>query len=512
MFMPSRLCVPALRLLATPRLLPSRSGSRGSLFTFHRRLSHFDVPAIGSETKPHRKDNGNKPAAAQLNFGDHKTAFQHKTVRELIRGLVVLYACAVDPLVSHSYKLLTLGERLLGQRMLRFLVAPFYNQFVAGDSGEELSIVSNRLADVGVRLMVAPMLETDVGEGHDMQEMYVKNLNKTLNLIDLSRQHCTLGGARPICQTKITAHLSADILARVSTSYQSLRVEERVAAVAAVAKLLVVAGGDGGPPMSSSSATEALRPLVLTDSDALELINSLSRLYLLGERCCSAGVVLAVDAEYTYTNPAINLLTLAMMAVFNTPTPVIWNTYQGYLKAGCQSLEHDLELVRALGPDVGFGAKLVRGAYLERERSLALLEAYPDPVNDTYEDTSIVYDSMVEVMLQEVVKNPDTRAVVIATHNEASVQQAVARIELLDIEFRAGNVVFGQVYGMAENISVPLAASGFLVYKSVPSGSMLEVIPYLSRRANENKAVLRGARRERQLLSKELLSRLSPLR
>lgn len=451
--------------------------------------------------------NGKSSAALELDFGNHKTAFRHKTARELLRGLVVLYACAIDPLVNHSYKLLTLGERVLGEKLLGFLVAPFYNQFVAGDSGKELGAVSRRLASVNVRLMVAPMLETDVGEGHDIKEMYIKNLNKTLNLIELSHQHSTLRGTRPICQTKITAHLTADVLARVSTAYQSLSTEGRVAAVATTAKLLAQAGKEHP---AASSCVQALQPLILSDADAEELILSLPRLYKLGDRCVALGVVLAVDAEYTYTNPAINLLTLAMMKVFNcSSTPIIWNTYQGYLKRGRENLEHDLHVVQALGAEVGFGAKLVRGAYLERERSQAQLQGYPDPVNDTYENTNAMYDSMVKVMLQEVARKRDRRAVVVATHNEASVKHAAATMERLGIEPLEGSVVFGQVYGMAENISVPLAASGFLVYKSVPSGSMLEVMPYLSRRANENRAVLRGARRERQLLSEELLSRLS---
>ncbi|KAG7164486.1 Hydroxyproline dehydrogenase-like [Homarus americanus] len=422
--------------------------------------AHVSVTASADPSTTHPgQDEVKKSAALQLNFGNHKTAFKHKTTRELLRGLVVLHSCAVDTLVNHSHKLLSLGERLLGERLLGYMVAPFYNQFVAGDSGQELGVVSQRLASVGVRLMVAPMLETDVGEGHD---------------------------------------------ARVSTAYQSLSMAERVEAVRVVAALLVEVGSDG----HTTTSSHLLHPLQLKESDALELIDSLPRLYKLGAQCVLQDVVLAVDAEYTYTNPAINLLSLAMMKVFNNPTPIIWNTYQGYLKAGRENLEHDLGVVRALGGNVGFGAKLVRGAYLERERSLAQEKGYPDPVNNTYEDTAAVYTSMVEVMLQEVAAEAESRAVVVATHNEASVKHAAGRLEQLRLDPQAGNVVFGQVYGMAENISVPLAASGFLVFKSVPSGSMSEVMPYLSRRANENRAVLRGARRERQLLTRELLSRL----
>ncbi|ROT73492.1 hypothetical protein C7M84_008064 [Penaeus vannamei] len=409
--------------------------------------------------------------AEQLNFGNHAFAYSHKTSKELLRGLVVLHACAVDMLVNHSYKLLTFGERMLGEKLLGYAVAPFYNQFVAGDSEEEVAVVSRNLASVGVRLMVAPMLETDVGEGHDLEAMYRKNLDKTLHLIDALGE----GG-----------HLEA---------------------VRAVAEAM----REAGEGRTLSAFTHPLEPLSLSPEDVQEVLDSLPRIYKLGERSVARDVVLAVDAEYTYTNPAINLLTLAMMTLFNAPTPIVWNTYQGYLKAGRENLCHDLRLVGGL-EGVGFGAKVVRGAYLERERSRAHELGYPDPVNDTYNDTGLVYDSMVELMLREIKANPRSRSVIVASHNESSVRTAAQKLEKLQLDPQAGNVVFGQVYGMAENISVPLARSGFLVYKSVPYGSVAEVMPYLSRRANENRAVLKGARRERQLLTQELLSRILPNR
>lgn len=40
-----------------------------------------------------------------------------------------------------------------------------------------------------------------------------------------------------------------------------------------------------------------------------------------------------VDAEYTYVNPALSLVTMAMMKKFNKDGAWIWNTYQCYLKA-----------------------------------------------------------------------------------------------------------------------------------------------------------------------------------
>ncbi|XP_063871433.1 hydroxyproline dehydrogenase-like [Scylla paramamosain] len=473
----------------------------------------------------------------ELDFGNVNWVFRHKTTRELMRGLLVLHACAVDPLVTHSYKLMKFGQRLMGERVLGLLMAPFYYQFVAGNTEAELGRVSGILADVGVRLMVAPMLETDLGEGVDEQEMYLRNLTKTLLLVGQSRRQSVLGGSRPVCQTKMTAHLTADVLKRVSDAYQSLSLEGKVKAVATLGDLMVEeVKAKGSSSSSSPSVKRLLLSLPLQETDAQRLISCLPRLHQLGwhcvvvvawlqgRRCRDDGVVLAVDAEWTYTNPAINLMTLALMHIFNRGEageivrPVIWNTYQGYLKAAVENLQEDLAVASLLGSDVSFGAKLVRGAYMERERAWAAEQGHPDPVNDTYEDTCTVYNRMVRVMLEEVARagaaaklqgTASSRAVMVATHNEESVVRAAELVGRLGLDPQGGDVVFAQVYGMAENISVPLAAAGFLVYKSVPVGTVGEVLPYLSRRAAENRAVMRGARRERQLLAKELAARVT---
>ncbi|KAK8404911.1 hypothetical protein O3P69_001486 [Scylla paramamosain] len=373
--------------------------------------------------------------------------------------------------------------------------------------------------------MVAPMLETDLGEGVDEQEMYLRNLTKTLLLVGQSRRQSVLGGSRPVCQTKMTAHLTADVLKRVSDAYQSLSLEGKVKAVATLGDLMVEeVKAKGSSSSSSPSVKRLLLSLPLQETDAQRLISCLPRLHQLGAACRDDGVVLAVDAEWTYTNPAINLMTLALMHIFNRGEageivrPVIWNTYQGYLKAAVENLQEDLAVASLLGSDVSFGAKLVRGAYMERERAWAAEQGHPDPVNDTYEDTCTVYNRMVRVMLEEVARagaaaklqgTASSRAVMVATHNEESVVRAAELVGRLGLDPQGGDVVFAQVYGMAENISVPLAAAGFLVYKSVPVGTVGEVLPYLSRRAAENRAVMRGARRERQLLAKELAARVT---
>ncbi|CAL4073731.1 unnamed protein product, partial [Meganyctiphanes norvegica] len=434
-----------------------------------------------------------------LNFSNHALAFRHKTTHELLRGLIVLQTCSIDAIVNRSYKMLKVGERLLGERLLGVVTAPFYNQFVGRDSEQEMAVTYHAMAELGIGLMIAPMVESDVGEGENLHELFLKNFRKTLSLVSIVSRNDGLSSIPGICQTKFTEHLSAEVLMRLHEAYERLSFDERAQVVESVASAFAI--------KDITDCEPNFGPLQLDPRDMKEFAESLPRLYTIGRACVDENIVLAVDAEYTYIKTAINFISLAMMKVFNTDKTVVWNTYQGYLKNTKDILQHDLGIASELG--FKFGAKIVRGAYLEMERERALTCGYPDPVNDTYQDTNNNYNSIIEMMLKEVKGNPNGRTVIVASHNEESVKKAAHHIHKLGLDPLRGNVVFGQVYGMAENISVPLAKSGYLVFKSVPSGSVLECLPYLSRRANENRAVFKGARRERQLLAQELRSRLA---
>ncbi|XP_076039084.1 hydroxyproline dehydrogenase-like isoform X2 [Oratosquilla oratoria] len=323
-----------------------------------------------------------------LTFEDHRNAFSHKGSWELLRALLVLKACAFDLFVDKSYKLLTLGERLLGERLLGIAVSPFYRQFVTGNSEKELATTTAQLKTVGIQLMVAPMVETDLGEDMDGEAMYNRNLTRTLMLVGLSAKYSS-SDSYPVCQTKFTAHLSADALVRISIWYENLDFESRIKAVKSIADAMKDSGEEGNP--NSIKASAQLKLQGLSNQDKEELHRCLPRLYRIGDSCREQGVVLTVDAEYTYVNPSINLLCMAMMEVFNKEVPIIWNTYQGYLKNTSEWLKHDLEIARHLSTT--FGIKLVRGAYLETERKRAQELDYPDPVNNTYEDTNNNYNT-----------------------------------------------------------------------------------------------------------------------
>ncbi|XP_073879332.1 hydroxyproline dehydrogenase isoform X6 [Macaca fascicularis] len=211
----------------------------------------------------------------------------------------------------------------------------------------------------------------------------------------------------------------------------------------------------------------------LNDEQNQHLQASLSRLHRVAQYARAQHVRLLVDAEYTSLNPALSLLVAALAVRWNSPGeggPWVWNTYQACLKDTFERLGRDAEAAHRAG--LAFGVKLVRGAYLDKERAVAQLHGMKDPTQPDYEATS---QSMWELGIP------------------------------LD-----GTVCFGQLLGMCDHVSLALGQAGYVVYKSIPYGSLEEVIPYLIRRAQENRSVLQGVRREQELLSQELWRRLLP--
>ncbi|XP_035468461.1 hydroxyproline dehydrogenase isoform X2 [Scophthalmus maximus] len=166
----------------------------------------------------------------------------------------------------------------------------------------------------------------------------------------------------------------------------------------------------------------------------------------------------------------------------------------------------------SLSKSEGFclGVKLVRGAYMDKERKLAEKEGRLDPVHQSWEDTNDSYNGSLDVMLNAISQKHERYRIIVATHNEESVRRAAKRMDELGIDKDGGSVCFGQLLGMCDHVSLTLAKEGYAIYKSVPYGSLDDTLPYLVRRAQENRTVLQGIRKERDLLRQELWRRLRP--
>ncbi|EFJ44944.1 proline dehydrogenase/oxidase [Volvox carteri f. nagariensis] len=258
-------------------------------------------------------------------------------------------------------------------------------------------------------------------------------------------------------------------------------------------------------------ATGPGRPWELSPSERVQLQGLLRRLERLVERAVSKGVKLMIDAEQSSLRPAIDHIAHELMRRHNTAAggasgpgeAVIFVTYQAYLRDAQQRLADDLD--RARRERYTLGAKLVRGAYLHLERRRAAEAGVPSPVWDHIEQTHASFDGCLEVLLGAV--KAGRAEVMMGSHNQASVEAAVAAMSKLGLEPEDAPVYFGQLMGMADNLSFTLGHHGYKVFKYCPYGSVEKVIPYLLRRVNENQYILKGGKQDVALLWAELWRR-----
>jgi len=265
---------------------------------------------------------------------------------------------------------------------------------------------------------------------------------------------------------------------------------------------------------SITSSCREVGPLALATPSAeeIDLIKAMrSRLFTLAEEASKCGTRLLIDAEQTKFQPAIDNLVLELQQTFNatneTDVPIIFNTYQCYLKDTSERIRIDLE--RSKRHSYHFAAKLVRGAYMLSERERAEEMGYPSPIHDSAEDTHTCYDESVEYLLQHRTKNRLSLEIMCASHNQNSIQKTIEQMVELGITPEDSAVHFAQLYGMSDNLTYTLGGHGFRAYKYVPYGQVNEVMPYLMRRAQENSDMLGNASKEISMLYRELKRRFT---
>lgn len=218
-------------------------------------------------------------------------------------------------------------------------------------------------------------------------------------------------------------------------------------------------------------------------------------------KVCAAGnehnIRVLIDAEETWIQGAVNELAEAMMEKYNREHALVYNTYQLYCHATLAWLKNSLH--EAVEKGYILGAKLVRGAYMEKERARAEAMGYPSPIQPDKEATDRDYNEAVLFCLRHL----DRISVFIGTHNEHSSMTGAKYLEEHNIPHNTPKVYFSQLYGMSDNISFNLANAGYNVAKYLPYGPVKDVIPYLMRRAQENTSVAGQTGRELSLISKE---------
>lgn len=216
--------------------------------------------------------------------------------------------------------------------------------------------------------------------------------------------------------------------------------------------------------------------------------------------CCKAfkqNIKILIDAEEVEVQNAIDELAIKMMRKYNLSSPIVYNTVQMYRK---DRLSYLGELIsNQLNDGVIFGLKLVRGAYMEKERNLAVSMNVESPICDSKDDTDKNFNSGLDF----VFNNLNRISFVCASHNEDSILKVMNMMESKKLKSNDNKIWFGQLYGMSDNISFNLASKNYNTFKILPFGSVKNLMPYLIRRAEENTSVQGQTGRELQLILKE---------
>jgi proline dehydrogenase len=235
----------------------------------------------------------------------------------------------------------------------------------------------------------------------------------------------------------------------------------------------------------------------LTEAEQQEFEKIKQRINLICKTAYNVNTPVFIDAEETWIQNTIDDLATNMMAIYNTKQPIVYNTLQMYRKDRLEYLKKAFELAKKSNYFPGF--KIVRGAYLEKERNSAEEKKYPSPIQDTKQNTDADYDSAILFCIDNI----DHIAFCAATHNETSAMRLTELMNEKNISRNNKHIYFAQLLGMSDHISYNLANEGYNVAKYVPYGPVKEVLPYLIRRAQENTFVKGQTGRELSLIVKE---------
>jgi len=205
-----------------------------------------------------------------------------------------------------------------------------------------------------------------------------------------------------------------------------------------------------------------------------------------------------IDAEECWIQKAIDDIADECMNTFNQQQCIVWNTYQLYRTDRLEFLAKSIQ--KAKDHRYYLGAKLVRGAYMEKERERAAKMGYPSPIHPNKQATDKAYNEALTLC----VENIDKVSLCAGTHNEESSQHLVDLIDKYQLNKNDKRIYFSQLLGMSDHISFNLAKEGYNVVKYVPYGPVKSVLPYLIRRAQENTSVKGQTGRELSLITQEL--------
>ncbi|GER49230.1 proline dehydrogenase [Striga asiatica] len=475
-----------------------------------RRLNSAAVSlpwADGKSDPPARIPDRTPPAdGCPVDLTDTKSLFASLSTGKLIRSAATLHLASIGPMVDIGTWVM--GSRLMEVDLVRravlgFTERTFYGHFCGGADLSAARETVERLWFAGLNAMM------DYGLEHASDnESCDCNADVIVDTINSSR---TSGNsAVSFVVVKLTAIFQPKLLRRVS---DLLRWEHRDTSLHLPWKLKSLPILSNISPLYHTPTKP--QPLTLHEEHDLQLARA--RLDRICRRAVEADIPLLIDAEDTSIQPAIDHFAYSAAVEHSgreDGSPIIFNTIQAYLKDSKERLVAAKEAADQMGVPVGF--KLVRGAYLSSERMLADRLGVKSPVHDSIGETHTCFDSCADFLLEEI--GCGSGYAVLATHNVESDfknggwiagKMAASKAVNLGIRKNSPYLHFAQLYGMAEALSFGLKNAGFNVSKYLPFGPVEQIMPYLLRRAEENRGLLAASSLDRQLMSKEIIRRVA---
>ena len=390
-----------------------------------------------------------------LSFDNTENAFAYKSDKELKKAKFLFSTMSYQWVVDAGIRLtpLALNMRLPINTLVRNTI---FKQFVGGETLEETSTVTDVLAKYGVQVIL------DYGvEGKEGEDNFDHATEQFISVINFAAARANI----PFISIKVTG----------------------------LARFGLLQALDEAPRLRSGIHDNEV------EQEEWERVKD--RMYQICSVAAEKNVGVLIDAEETWIQDPVDRLTMEMMEEFNKEKAIVYNTIQLYRHDRLEFLKLSHKIARQQGFILGM--KLVRGAYMEKERNRAAEMGYPSPIQATKKDTDRDYDAAVTFCIDNI----DTIATIVATHNEQSNLLAAELMETRGINHNHPHVHFSQLYGMSDHITFNLAKSGFSVSKYVPFGPIKDVVPYLMRRAQENSSVSGQTGRELGLIKKEMLRR-----
>jgi proline dehydrogenase len=378
-----------------------------------------------------------------VSFDNTENAFKAKSDKDLKRSYQLFKLIGNPTLVNFGAFFTPIALNIGFKGLIKNTI---FKQFVGG---EDIHDCSKTIAELG-KYNIGTILDYSV-EGKESETDFDHCLEETLQTIKKAKDDKNI----PFCVFKVTGLARFALLEKVSANAS------------------------------------------LTEDETKEWSRVQQRVERICEAAWAAGKPVFIDAEESWIQAAIDQLADDNMERFNKQMVIVYNTYQLYRKDRLDFLRTTVE--HAIAKNYKVGAKLVRGAYMEKERKRAAEKGYASPIQNSKEDSDRDYNKALEYCVEHI----DHMALCAGTHNEKSSLHLLSLMSHKGIDKADKRIYFSQLLGMSDHISYNLSLSGYNVAKYVPYGPVKDVLPYLIRRARENTSVKGQTGRELSLIIKE---------